>query len=152
MMRVVSRRIVFALAALACVAWAGTATAAPIKFKAPLTGAEQTPPVATKGKGTANLTWDPTTRVVSWRITFSGLSGAATMAHFHNGANGAKCGGPVVIWLTKKGSPVESPITGKATLTPDQAKQFEAGDWYINVHSKDHPGGEICGQVMPPKG
>lgn len=151
MMRVVSRRIVLALAALACIAWAGTATAASVKIKAQLTGAEQTPPVMTKGKGTASLTWDASTRVITWQITYSELSSAATMAHFHNGANGAKCGGPVVIWLTKKGEPVKSPITGKATLTPEQAQQLEAGDWYINVHSKDHPAGEICGQVIVPK-
>ncbi|MGH6995049.1 MAG: CHRD domain-containing protein [Stellaceae bacterium] len=151
-MRVVSRRIVFALAALACVAWAGTATAAPVKFRAQLTGAEQVPPVTTKGKGTADLTWDASTRVVTWHINYSGLSSPATMSHFHIGANGAKCGGPVAIWLTKKGSPVKSPITGKATLTPEQAQQFEAGEWYINVHSTDHPAGEICGQAMPPKG
>jgi len=152
MMRAVSRRIVFALAALACVAWAGTATAAPVKFKAQLTGAEQKPPVMTKGKGTASLTWDASTRVLTWHVTYSGLSGDATMSHFHNGANGAKCGGPVVIWISQKGNPVKSPITGKATLTPEQAQQFEAGDWYINVHTKDHPAGEICGQVTPPKG
>jgi len=42
-------------------------------------------------------------------------------------------------------------IKGEATLTPEQAKQFEAGDWYINVHTKDHPAGEIRGQVKPPK-
>ena len=151
MMRVVSRRIVFALAALACVAWAGSATAASVKIKAQLTGAEQTPPVMTKGTGTASLTWDASTRVLTWHINYSGLSSAATMSHFHNGANGAKCGGPVVIWLTKKGEPVKSPITGKATLTPEQAQQLEAGSFYINVHSTDHPAGEICGQVIVPK-
>ena len=151
MMRVVSRRIVFALAALACVAWAGSATAAPAKIKVQLTGAEETPPVTTKGTGTADLTWDASTRVMTWHINYSDLSSPATMSHFHNGANGAKCGGPVVIWLTKKGSPVKSPITGKATLTPEQAQQLDAGNWYINVHSTDHPGGEICGQVIVPK-
>jgi len=34
----------------------------------------------------------------------------------------------------------------------EQAQQFMAGDWYVNVHTKEHPGGEIRGQVMPPKG
>jgi hypothetical protein len=24
-----------------------------------------------------------------------------------------------------------------------------AGKWYYNVHTKEHPGGEIRGQIMP---
>jgi hypothetical protein len=78
------------------------------------------------------------------------LSGTVTMAHIHGPAAEGK-NGPVQIWLTKKGSPAESPIKGQATLTPEQAKQFEAGELYINVHTEAHPGGEIRGQVMPPK-
>jgi hypothetical protein len=27
-----------------------------------------------------------------------------------------------------------------------------AGEWYINVHTQANPGGEIRGQVTPPKG
>jgi hypothetical protein len=71
------------------------------------------------------------------------------MAHFHDGAEGKN--GPVVVWLSVKGSSPPSPFNGQATLTPDQATQFMAGDWYINVHTKDHPAGEIRGQVVPPK-
>lgn len=145
-----SRRVVMALAALACFGWVASAQAAPIKFRVPLTGAEQAPGVMTKAKGTAYLTWNPSTRVVTWHIVYKDLSSPATMAHFHRGTMGQN--GPVVIWLTKKGETVKSPINGKATLTEDQAKEFEAGDWYVNLHSKDHPAGEIRGQVVPPKG
>ena len=56
-----------------------------------------------------------------------------------------------MIWLSKQGSPPANPMTGTATLTPDQAKQFSAGEWYVNVHSQSHPAGEIRGQVIPPK-
>ncbi|HJY16032.1 MAG TPA: CHRD domain-containing protein, partial [Xanthobacteraceae bacterium] len=42
-------------------------------------------------------------------------------------------------------------IKGEATLTPEQAQQLSAGELYINVHTAAHPGGEIRGQVMPPK-
>ena len=38
-----------------------------------------------------------------------------------------------------------------ATLTPEQAKQFSDGEWYVNVHTQSHPAGEIRGQVVPPK-
>ncbi|MGH9485793.1 MAG: CHRD domain-containing protein [Terriglobales bacterium] len=150
MLSSLSRRTVLALAGVACFVLAGSATAATMSFKVPLSGAQQVPAVMTPAKGTADLTWDPSTRTVKWHITYSNAASAITMAHFHDGAMGKN--GPVKIWLTKKGSPVASPIDGEATLTPDQAKQFEAGMWYINVHSKDHPSGVIRGQVKMPKG
>jgi hypothetical protein len=73
------------------------------------------------------------------------------MAHFHGPAELGK-NGPVALWVSQQGSPVENPIKGQATLTPEQAAQFTAGQWYINVHTQAHPGGEIRAQVTPPKG
>jgi hypothetical protein len=146
-----SRRAMMAIAGLiGAVGAAGLALAAPMPFTVQLTGAQQVPPVQTNGSGTANLTYDPTTRVVTWSITYNGLSSPVTMAHFHGPAAAGQNAG-VVVWLTKQGSPVESPITGQATLTPEQAQQFTAGQWYINVHTRDHPAGEIRGQVTPPR-
>jgi hypothetical protein len=145
------RRLIVTVAYLVGIAlWAGPSQAAPESFQVSLTGAQQVPPVQTAGTGTADLTYDPATRVIHWTITHSGLSGPVTMAHFHGPAAEGK-NGPVQIWLTKKGGAVESPIKGHATLTPAQAKEFEAGEWYVNVHTQTHPAGEIRGQVMPPK-
>ena len=107
-------------------------------------------PDETAATGTAELTYDPATRVLTWNLVYSGLSGAATMAHFHGPAAAGK-NGPPVIWLSPKGSPVQSPVKGEATLTPEQAQQFTAGEWYINVHTRVNPNGEIRGQVIPPK-
>jgi CHRD domain len=105
------------------------------------------PPVFPSGTATADLTYDPATRVVTWTVTYSGLSGPATMAHFHGPSQPGK-NAPVLVWLTNQGSPVESPINGQATLTPDQARQFEASDWYIDIHTQTHPDGEIRGLVL----
>jgi hypothetical protein len=58
----------------------------------------------------------------------------------------------VKVWISKKGEPVASPIKGEATLSEADAKDFVAGNMYVNVHTKDHPAGEIRGQVQPPKG
>jgi hypothetical protein len=146
----VLRRSLIALAALAWAWPTGAALAAAMSFNVSLTGAQQIPPVDTKGGGTAHLTYDPAARVATWSIAYSNLTGPVTMAHFHDGAQGQN--GPVTIWLSTKGSPVSSPITGKATLTPQQAQQFTAGQWYINLHTNAHPAGEIRGQVTPPKG
>ncbi len=147
----ISRRALILIACLASTAWAGLAQASPQSFTVPLTGADQVPAVETAGTGSAALTYDPATRVVTWTVTYSGLSGPATMAHFHGPADKGK-NGPVVIWLSNKGSSAESPFKGEATLTPEQSRQFTAGEWYINLHTQAHPGGEIRGQVVPPKG
>ena len=125
--------------------------AAPVSFQVPLSGAQCVPPVQTSGTGTADLTYDPATRVVTWKIPYSGLSSATTMAHFHGPAKPGE-NAPALIWLSVQGSPPANPITGSATLTPEQAQQFSAGEWYVNVHTKSHPAGEIRGQVIPPKG
>lgn len=150
MSRSFSKRAFMVFSGLALAGALGLAQAAPVSFDVPLTGAQQVPPVQTAGSGSAALTYDPATRVVTWKITFSGLSSPATMAHFHGPAAAGKNAG-VKVWLSEKGKEVTSPISGQATLSPDEAKMFEAGDMYINVHTKDHPGGEIRGQVVPPK-
>jgi hypothetical protein len=122
-----------------------------------LSGDKEVPPVAKTGTGTADITYDPASRMVTWNVTFSGLDSQATMAHFHGPAPAGKIAG-VKIWLSKKGGggtmaamTATSPLKGKATLTPAEAKQFMAGDWYVNVHTKNHPAGDIRGQVIPPK-
>ncbi|HEY7928633.1 MAG TPA: CHRD domain-containing protein [Steroidobacteraceae bacterium] len=148
-MNKLSRRLMLSAGLAGIVLWSVSALAAPENFQVQLTGAQQVPAVQTDGTATADLTYDPDTRALSWSVSYSGLSSPVTMAHFHMGAEG-KSGKPV-LWLTKKGGEVSSPITGHATLTAAQAKQFQAGDWYINVHTKDHPAGEVRGQVTPPQ-
>ena len=149
--KTMSRRAVLVLGGVVtATAAAGLAQAAPKSFSVPLSGAQQVPAVNSPGSGTANFTWDPATRVLSWSITYSGLSSDATMAHIHTGTAGKN--GPVVLWLSTRGTPPASPFNGSATLTPAQARQLAAGAWYINLHSKDHPAGELRGQVIQPKG
>lgn len=105
----------------------------------------------TPGSGSAKLTYDPGTRVVTWNIRFSGLSSQAAMAHFQGPAPAGKNAG-VRVWLSQKGSmEMTSPLSGQATLSPYDARMFEAGDMYINVHTKNHRDGEIRGRVVPPR-
>ncbi|MCX4145054.1 MULTISPECIES: CHRD domain-containing protein [Paraburkholderia] len=127
------------------------AQSAPVSFTVPLTGDQQVPPVQTPGSGTANLTYDSGTHVVMWNITYSGLTSQAAMAHFHGPAPAGKNAG-VKVWLSQKGTmEVTSPFSGQATLSGDDVQMFESGNMYINVHTKTNPGGEIRGQVLPPK-
>lgn len=144
------QRALVPFAIMLSLAGAGVARADSASFKVPLTGAQCVPAVDTSGSGAADLTYDPATRVVTWNITYSGMSSPSTMAHFHGPAKAGQ-NAPPVIWLSTQGSPPANPMTGSATLTPEQAQQFSAGEWYINLHTQSHPAGEIRGQVIPPK-
>jgi CHRD domain len=144
------QRAVISIAIVLGFAGTSAAWAAPVSIQVPLSGAQCVPPVDTGGAGTADLTYDPASRVVTWKIPYSGLSSPTTMAHFHGPAKQGQ-NAPPVIWLTTQGSPPANPISGSATLTPEQAQQFSSGAWYINVHTQSHPAGEIRGQVILPK-
>ena len=92
-------------------------------------------------------TYDPATKMLSWTVTYDGLTGPATMAHFHAPAPEGKAA-PVEVPI--KGS-VDSPIKGEATLTDAQVKNLTDGMTYFNVHTAKNKGGEIRGQVMVSK-
>jgi hypothetical protein len=120
------------------------------KMSIMLSGANEVPAVQSPGKGTAVLTFDPATRVLAWTLEFSDLTGPATMAHFHGPAAAGK-NAPPVLWLVEKGVAPVSPVKGSAILTPEQAKDFAAGEWYVNVHTPTNPSGEIRGLITPVK-
>lgn len=113
-----------------------------------LTGTLSAAPNATSGGvGTVEATLNTQTNELKWKVDYSGLSGPAGAAHFHGPAELGQNAGVV---LGFKGS-VESPITGDATITPAQANDLLNGKWYVNIHTKAYPGGEIRAQVMPAK-
>ena len=108
-----------------------------------LSGASEVPPVMSSASGTVEATLNKRTSELSWTVTYSGLSGPATGAHFHGPAMaGANAG--VVVPIT--GS-LTSPIRGVASLTAAQAADLMAGKWYVNLHTAANPNGEIRGQL-----
>ena len=151
MSRTLTQRALTVFGGLALAGTLGMAQAAPVSFSVPLTGAQEVQAVQTSGTGNAAMTYDAATRVVTWNITFSGLSSTATMAHFHGPAAAGKNAGVKVAISQKDAKELASPLIGQATLSADDAKILEAGEMYVNVHSKNHPGGELRGQVMVPK-
>ena len=124
--------------------WSGLVEADPLSFKVPLSGAREIPPVETPAMGAADITYDTATRVVSWVITYSGLSGPATAAHFHGPADPKTNAGVVV--PVKEVTP--GTLKGEATLTDAQAADLEGGKWYFNIHTAANPGGVMRGQLV----
>ena len=112
-------------------------------YAATLSAAQEVPPGNTGGTGMAEIQLDTSTNVLSWKVTYSGLTGPATAAHIHGPAGpGANAG--VVIPFPGANA---NPIVGQATITAAQRGDLAAGLWYVNVHTAAHPGGEIRGQL-----
>ena len=137
-----TRTMLAMLALGVTVAFTGPAFAE--KMKATLDGKSQVPPNASAGTGTADIDYDAATKKLSWKLTYSGLSGPPTAAHFHGPAEPGKNAGVALAIPNAAASPVE----GSATLTDAQAADLMAGKYYVNVHTAASPGGEIRGQVM----
>lgn len=130
---------------LAGCAPAGVTTEEGELYGAGLTGAQEVPPVATSATGDAEVRYDSKTGLVHWRVNHGGLSGPVTGAHIH-GPSGPGQNAAVVIPF---GNLNAMPITGQARITPEQLSQLTSGQWYVNLHTALHPGGEIRGQLRP---
>ena len=94
-------------------------------MRASLSGISEVPPVPTQGMGEAEVWLNKQTNVLKWKVTYSGLSGPATMGHFHGPAAAGVNAGVVVPFQ----NPVTSPIEGQTTITPAQAKELTSGLW-----------------------
>lgn len=119
----------------------GLANAATVHVR--LSGRHEVPPVKTLawGSGVLSVSADGT---VSGRIKTHGIRG--TMAHIHLGAPGTN--GPPIIALAP-GPNGTWVVPAGSRLTPQQYQSFLAGDLYVNVHSRKHPGGVIRAQLRP---
>ncbi len=134
------------LAAATCLI-AANARAETMKFHGDMNGASEIPAKTTEGRGATDATLDTSSKTLSYTMTYSGLSGPATAAHFHGPAEpGANAGVAVPI-----AAPLTSPVKGTAVLTDAQMADLEAGKLYANVHTATNPAGEIRGQMMPAK-
>lgn len=109
-------------------------------------GAQEVPPVTTNGTGTLTGTYDANTNILNYTINWSGISGAASVAHFHGPAAVGVDANPLVdITITMNG--VSGTASGNVLLSETAEAYLLAGNIYYNIHTVAHPGGEIRGQV-----
>lgn len=111
---------------------------------ATLSAASEVPPNSSTATGTLEASVNKDSNLLTWTVTYSGLTAPATGGHFHGPAMAGSNAGVVVPF---SGS-LASPIKGSATLTPAQMADLMAGRWYVNLHTAANPGGEIRGQLM----
>ena len=105
-------------------------------------------PKPTSGAGNVTGTYDPTTKVLTYAVNFSGLSAPATSGHFHFGAPGRARPSNVTIVFANVPAATSGTITGTATLTAMQADSLVANRLYVNLHTTNNPAGEIRADVV----
>jgi hypothetical protein len=134
-----------------------------IVYNAPLRGVNERPnPVTTNALGSFTATLDPATNVLSYTLTWEGLSSISNNAHIHgptpatgNGTAGVlidfNAGGRTLTHGTSgtaTGTIDLNLVTANAAVSGDSLKKLlEAGRAYVNVHSTTNPGGEILGLI-----
>jgi hypothetical protein len=128
-------------------------------FRTHLTGAEEVPAVVTGAQGQAIFKLSADGSSLSYKLNVSNVE-SVVQAHIHLGPAGAN--GPVVAFLfgpvpggvdatgrLASGSIEADDLTGPLADQPlsELIDAIEAGGAYVNVHTVDHPGGEIRGQL-----
>lgn len=132
-------------------------------FKAQLSGGELSPAVKTEASGGALFDFSQDGKSLHFNLSVKNL-GNATAAHIHLGAKGKE--GPPVATLYPFGTspPVkeskfsgilaqgvitaanlEGPLKGKPLSA--LLKEIQDGNAYVKVHTKQHPDGELRGQI-----
>jgi len=114
-----------------------------------LSGLEEVPPNASPGSGLLTGTYNDGTNVLSFSVSFSGLTANTTAAHFHGpAAVGVNAG--VQIGFTGFPTGVTGGVyINNFVLTASQESDLLANLWYVNIHSSIFPGGEIRSQLFP---
>lgn len=133
---------------MAVAAAAYAATGDNIRRTASLWGANEIPgPGDANGSGEATIKINMDKRQICYTLTARRIA-PATMAHIHAGPAGVA--GPVVV-------PLNAPTDGKSTgcaqdVDPTLLRAIlrNPGQYYVNVHNAEFPGGAIRGQLHHP--
>ena len=129
-------------------------------YRAILRGSNQNPPVETNAHGVFIATLSADGKSLTFKLIVANMENV-TMAHIHIGDSATN--GPVAVFLFHTETPIarQDGILSQGTFTasdfkgPLMGQAFSAllnaimnGDAYVNVHSTQHPAGEIRGQIF----
>lgn len=117
-------------------------------FAANLTGANEVPPADPDGVGTARISTDDATNRICVRLEVRNI-GAVTAAHIHRGRAGVN--GPPVVTLDAPDDDDSDDCDDVADSLLDEIRRSPA-DFYVNVHTAEHPDGAIRGQIFNVQG
>jgi len=114
-----------------------------------LTGNNETPPILTSAHGA--LVVELNDDEITLSGSFSHLSSAYTASHIHLGFAGQAGGVEIGLDATLSDdelSGVYEAVNNTYTLTETQIEMLHNRELYVNIHSENHPPGEIRGQIL----
>jgi hypothetical protein len=110
-------------------------------------GDQMVPAVTGAGTGTINGTYNASTRQLNYTSNWNGLTGAPVAGSFYYGASGVSGTTVSTPWIIANDATATGSTTGTITLTPEEAAQLLAGNWYYAYSTTANPTGEIRGQI-----
>jgi len=117
-----------------------------VHFEGAMNGANEVPASPSTATGNVTGSFDGTTKILTISVTYSGLSSNITMWHVHKGAVGVS--GPPLAGITSWGTMGPSPFTWSSpALDASQEADLMNNLYYVNIHTANHGGGEIRGQL-----
>ena len=120
---------------------AASAAAETVRLSANLQPSSEVPP-GDKAPGDVEATYDTATHMLQWKVTTNTSRAGHRRALPRTGAGRPERGRA---GADPEGGAGEAPIeTGR--LTDAQVTDLMGGKWYFNVHTKEHPAGEIRGR------
>jgi len=146
--------------------------AAVIQFTVDLSGDNENPPVSSPGNGTAVISLDTVTRLMTLDIIFADLLGTTTAAHIHccaappanamvatqvpsfagfpSGVSSGSYLNTFDMWLESSYNPAFLTAHGGTvdSAFADLLAGMLDGRAYLNIHTTQYPGGEIRGTLM----
>ena len=119
-----------------------------------LTGANEAPANTSTGLGSMDVNYRKDTKILNYKVTWSGLTGNPTLMHIHGLAPAGFSVG-VVQTILSASNPSLFPANGGSYtgfLKVDEAVVKEVdllnGLYYMNIHTAANPGGEIRAQII----
>jgi hypothetical protein len=110
-----------------------------------MTGIQEVPgPGDPDGNGTVELRVVPSSGSVCWNLYVRAI-GPVTATHIHRGAAGSA--GPPVVTMTTPDAAGHSRGCAQVDQQVARTMVLAAQDFYVNVHTADHPQGAIRGQL-----
>lgn len=114
-----------------------------------MNGAQENPAVPSTATGLLNVSYSRATKILTYNLSWSGLTGPATAGHIHGLAPMGFNSGVVQPFSNFAAATAG---TYSFTLFVDGVKIKEEdllnGLYYANIHTATYPGGEIRGQIL----